>query len=128
MVAADILLEQSLYPSCCHPAYYSCIQLMKYTIYQKFGITYQQQEIEISSLDRRVSRSGSHNYLIDKIVSYLNNIDKTHAKTFKRDIEDLKNSREEADYKNISIGRDDSERAIRLAKKINLQLTRVFGL
>lgn len=128
MMVAETLFEKCLYPSCCHPAYYSCLQLMKYTIQEKMGIPYHQQDIEINRIDKRVARSGSHNYLIDKIVYRMKELDKDEARLFKRSIEDLKASREDSDYKDIPISRDYSEKSINTAKIINSQLIKIFKI
>lgn len=92
------------------------------------GIPYHQQDIEINRIDKRVARSGSHNYLIDKIVYRMKELDKDEARLFKRSIEDLKASREDSDYKDIPISRDYSEKSINTAKIINSQLIKIFKI
>lgn len=131
MDAAQLLLDKGLYPSCCHPAYYGCIQLMKYILNEKAGINYKQQEIEISLLEsNKVSRKGSHNYLIDKLFHLISQSgkkeDKLAAKTFKNEIEDLKRHREIADYKNEYIGIEISTQSIQKAKSIHNQLSKLL--
>lgn len=126
-MAAEALLKGGFHPSCCHPAYYSCLQLMKYLVQQELNISYAAQEQEIIRLkNSRFGRSGSHNYLIDKIVNGIKTIDKKEAKDFKRDIEDLKTRREEADYADCEVTTGNSIDAINKAKTIRLQLQRIF--
>lgn len=126
LLAAETLFNNNLYPSCCHPAYYSCLQLMKYTIKEKIGISYYQQDVDVSKIDKRIARSGSHNYLIDKIVNAIKLSDKYEANKFKRNIEDLKAYREQADYEDCTVTRDMCVNSIDQAKKICAQLKSFF--
>ena len=122
--AAESLEGQSLYAPSIHCAYYSCCQLLKYTINEFCGIDYQQQAIEISS-----SKQQSHQYVVNYITNELKKyVDFQVCRDFKRKIKDLKQFRIESDYENIEINTDKSQQAIGLAKEIRMYVIRNFNI
>lgn len=118
---AKHLLKEGYPPCVCHPAYYSCLQLMKYQIKNVIGIDYKQQEEEIVS-----GKANSHGYAIRKIRDYIKLRDGIKAANwFDRSIKDLKETREKADYKTDIITHtiasdaiDEAERLIRTIKEL----------
>lgn len=46
--AAQLLIDKSLYAPSVHCSYYSCFQLMKYTMKEIFGITYDELAQRVS--------------------------------------------------------------------------------
>jgi uncharacterized protein (UPF0332 family) len=121
--AAEYLFKKGHYATVCHPAYYSCLQLIKYKIKKNLKIDYPQQSSETSA-----SYNGNtHVYLISKVKSEIKRkrgIEE--AKIFDREIKDLKELREKADYQNISICFSDCDRAIKKAKELILTIKNVL--
>jgi hypothetical protein len=114
MLAADYLYKGCHYATVCHPAYYSCLQLMKFKIKDKLAISYEEQDKEISS-----TKSNSHGYIISKIVLRIEKKKGSMAaRNFKNAIYDLKLLREKSDYLNIRASQDNCDRAITLAKQL----------
>lgn len=127
LYSAELLYKNNSYPSSVHCAYYSCVQLMKYIICHQIGIDYNKQNIEISQLrNQKVKRTGSHNYMIDKIEDVIYSVDKREAALFVDSIEDLKEFREESDYGNVEILSQRSFDSISKAKDIRTQLIKFF--
>jgi len=122
--AAESLVGQSLYAPSIHCAYYSCFQLLKHTINNFCGISYEQQSKEIISLKQK-----SHQYVINYITNELNkHVDFKESKDFKRKIKDLKQFRVESDYENIEINMDKSQQAIVLANEIRTYVIKNFNV
>ena len=95
LLAAKYLLKEGYSPCVCHPAYYSCLQLMKYQIQKVIGKNYEQQDKEIAS-----QNTNSHGYVIRAMKDYIAKTQgKKSALQFDREIKDLKEVREKADYK-----------------------------
>lgn len=127
--SAELLHKNNCYSSSTHCAYYSCVQLMKYIICNKIGVNYDKQLTEISQLrSLRAKRTGSHNYMIDKIEDSLISFDKREAALFINLIEDLKDFREKSDYGNIEILSQQSIDSITKAKEIRTQLINFFHI
>ena len=118
--AAQYLCRDGHYATVCHPAYYSCLQLMKFKVKDKLKINYEQQEREIGS-----GKTNSHQYLIDKIAGKIQETKGLAiAKNFKDNMKELKKLREISDYKEILIDRSTCEKAIRMAIDLRLLISR----
>jgi len=108
--AAELLHNQSYYPSVVHCAYYSCVQLMKHTWLSSMGKT--DEELRILNNN---SRDGSHEVLINQIKLFIKS--KSHNdRDFNRDILQLKRLRVNADYDDVSIDYTKSNQSISLSK------------
>ncbi|MBA5649998.1 HEPN domain-containing protein [Bacteroides fragilis] len=118
--AAEFMLEKNMYCSVCHPAYYSCLQLMKYYIKNKLDIDYERQATDTSS----TYHGDSHRYIITIIRQKLKeSINKEVARVFDSQIKDLKNWRITSDYSHEDVNRDQCIDAIRIAKEIRKTIT-----
>lgn len=118
--AAQYLCKEGHYATVCHPAYYSCLQLMKYKVKDKLKIDYDQQDIEIASGIKK-----SHKYLIDKIAAKIErNKGFRSAKDFEKNIKELKLLREKSDYYDVIIDRNTCERALRIAIDLRIIINR----
>ena len=92
--AAKVLLEQNLFAPSVHCSYYSCFQLLKYTIHDFFGEDYEKQANNIST-----TKQKTHQYVINYITNKLKTLASSQeSRDFKRKINDLKQFR-------IEIGR-----------------------
>jgi uncharacterized protein (UPF0332 family) len=121
--AAQYLCKEGHFATVCHPAYYSCLQLMKFKVKEKLKVEYGQQASEASLYHR----GNSHVYLISKVKEEINRKKGKHeADVFVKDIRKLKELREESDYTDIQISKTICELAIRIAidlrTKINKEL------
>ena len=56
--AAQVLIKNNLFAPSVHCSYYSCFQLMKYTMNYVFGISYDELNTRIS-----VTAGGTHSYV-----------------------------------------------------------------
>lgn len=115
IMVADILYNSHFYPCVCHPAYYSCIQLMKYKIKRSLNIPYEQQASETSCK----YKGNTHKYLISKVKEIIKSKKGiSEASIFDRSIKDLKEIRERSDYQDIDISSTIGKKAIDIAKQV----------
>ncbi len=117
--AADLLHENSLYPSSVHCAYYACFQLSKHLIIYHFGKTDREIEIVVRKksedlVKRKLGGYTVHNYILDCIENDLSNNEKTHedARTLSNSMGELRRLRNKSDYKEVDISQDKSREAI----------------
>jgi len=111
--AADVLFQQSLYAPSVHCAYYSCFQLLKYILKTKLNKPYAQQAAEISA-----STGGTHAYIKSQILREIASSDRQNYTDVNRKLGDLKLFRERADYDNVQIDIEFSEKSIRYATEL----------
>ena len=121
--AAQLLIDNYLYAPSVHCSYYSCFQLMKFTMNNFFGISYDELRQRIS-----VSTSGGTysyvTYFFNKEVRRKNGI--SDYSDFSRKIKDLKEFRESSDYDDIEITIDKSTKALQYATDIRLHIQKNF--
>ena len=121
--AAQVLIKNYLYAPSVHCSYYSCFQLMKFTMKSFFGISYDE-------LNKNVSvnpKGGTHSYVthffnteVKKKNGYSDYSD------FSRKIKDLKEFRESSDYDDIQITTDESSKALQYATEIRYYIQKNF--
>jgi len=122
ITAAKLLIDNNLYCSSVHCSYYSCFQLMKFTIKDFFGIDYNTLSSQISLSDKR-----THQYVIEYIRSEIQtNLGIFEARNFKRKIMDLKQFREESDYENIEVDILQGKKAYTIAQELISFLSKTF--
>lgn len=122
--AAKLLIKEAYYAPSVHCSYYSCFQLLKYTIKVFFGIDYENQAVKIS-----ISGQHSHQYVINYISSELIDfVGAEESRKFKRTIKDLKQFRLESDYENIEVGLDKGQIALDKANEIRQYLITNFNV
>jgi len=113
LLAAEVLQKKTYYDSVCHPTYYACLQLMSYKLISR-GISLEQQR---QITDSRYN-CHSHRYLIEettKLIKFESCIDE---RDYKKAIKELKSKREDADYHEVRILPEDSQKCIELANNI----------
>ena len=122
--AAKVLLEQNLFAPSVHCSYYSCFQLLKYTIHDFFGEDYEKQANNIST-----TKQKTHQYVINYITNKLKTLaGSQESRDFKRKINDLKQFRIESDYENIEVSFDKGNNAYEKAKEIRLYIILNFNV
>ena len=122
--AAELLLSKYLYAPSVHCSYYSCFQLLKYTIKSFFGIDYETQAVNCST-----SRQKSHVYVVNYVSTELSRfVSFEECRNFKRTIKDLKQFRVESDYENVEVSLDKGVEALRKAKEIRTYLKTNFSV
>ncbi len=122
--AAEILLEKTLYVSSVHCSYYSCFQLLKYTIKAFNGIDYEDQAEEISR-----TKQNTHQYVISFIDSQLGRfVSICERREFIRKVKDLKQFRIEADYEDVEVSMDKGQKALQIAQEIRSYIIKNFNL
>jgi uncharacterized protein (UPF0332 family) len=122
IAAAELLLEKDYYAPSLHCSYYSCFQLIKFTIKDFFGTDYETLSSNISS-----SKKNTHQYIIDYISNELINFTDTKTgRDFKRKIKDLKQFRQESDYDDMEITIEKGNAAYLQAVEIRTYLTNNF--
>lgn len=122
--AAKLLIKQANYAPSVHCSYYSCFQLMKYTIKEFFGIDYDVQASNISSTGQH-----SHQYVINYISTKLEDLAGVkESRAFKRTIKDLKQFRLESDYEDIEVTHDYGQNALDKAIGIRQYLITSFNV
>ncbi|MDD2636323.1 MAG: HEPN domain-containing protein [Bacteroidales bacterium] len=122
--AANALLKQESYAPSVHCSYYSCFQLLKYTIKHFYGIDYETQAV-----NRRFVQQKSHQYVINYITNELKEyVGFPKAQEFKRKIKDLKQFREESDYEDIEINCEKGNNAYNRAKDMRIYIIKNFNV
>ncbi|MFW5701149.1 MAG: hypothetical protein ACOCWM_05605 [Cyclobacteriaceae bacterium] len=109
--AAELLHNESYYPSVIHSAYYSCYQIMAHTWFHVLG------KSEAELMATKTMNEGSHEILINQMALLL--IDKKKDyRTFNNSIGVLKKLRVKADYKDIEINYSLSSQSIEISRKV----------
>lgn len=122
--AAERLLKDAVYAPSVHCSYYSCFQLLKFTIKDFFGIDYDTQSENIAS-----SNQNTHQYVLNYVSSELRNLAGFEkSRDFKRTFKDLKQFRLESDYENIEIGSEKGNGALDKAKEIRTYIIKNFNV
>lgn len=120
--AAKILIDKNYYAPSVHCSYYSCFQLMKFTIKDFFEISYQDLTNRIGS-----AKQNTHSYVIKYIGNEIRqNVDILEFREFNNKIRDLKYYREQSDYDNFEVTIDDGKKALKLADEIRGKLKNIF--
>ncbi len=120
--AAKLLIKGSYFAPSVHCSYYSCFQLLKYTIKEFFGTDYNTLAVNISTSGKK-----THQYVISYITDELENLaGKEESRKFKRTINDLKQFRLESDYENIEVNIDQGQVALDKANEIRQYLITNF--
>lgn len=122
--AAERLIREAYYAPSVHCSYYSCFQLLKFTIMSFWGINYETQSVKIAT-----SKQNTHQYVINYVSSELNKfVSLKESREFKRTIKDLKQFRIESDYENIEIGSEKGNDAFNKAKEIRTFIIKSFNV
>ena len=122
--AASALLEQSLFAPSVHCSYYSCFQLLKYTIKDFFGVDYETQAVNIS-----MTKQKTHQYVVNYITNELISLTSIiESRDFKRKINDLKQFRVESDYENIEVNSEKGNEAFNKANEIRSYIIKNFNI
>jgi len=115
MIASELLIKEHLHSSSVHCSYYACFQLLQYKMYYSLNLSEKEQSSQIS-----LEGGNTHKYILNKVFDYLKSkpeLRREHS-NFKREIKDLKLLRTTADYKNIKINFELSDKAHNLAEKL----------
>jgi uncharacterized protein (UPF0332 family) len=121
--AAQVLIDKYLFAPSVHCSYYSCFQLMKFTMNAYFGMSYDELRQKVS-----VNTSGgTHTY----VTHFFNTeVRKKYGLTdytdFSRKIKDLKEFRESSDYDDSEITIDNSTKALQYAKELRYYIQKNF--
>ena len=116
--AAELLHDEEFYAPSVHCSYYSCIQLMRHVIFNKFG----EDEMEFDGRPE-VQSNGSHNFLISYLRDKIDN--PVNGRSFSENIRRLKNHRINADYKQMNVLKGDSTTSLSLAKATRTILSNI---
>jgi len=120
--AAERLLKDAIYAPSVHCSYYSCFQLLKFTINNFYGIDYGEQAVNTSTTGQK-----THQYVLNYVANELKKIAGVKvSKDFKRNYKDLKQFRLEADYENVEINSDKGNQAFEKAKEIRTFIIKNF--
>ncbi|MBN2745406.1 MAG: hypothetical protein JXR34_01655 [Bacteroidales bacterium] len=123
-MAANKLLQLNLFAPSVHCSYYSCFQLLKFVIKDFFGQDYEKQAVNIST-----SNQKTHQYVVNYITNELKNIEGIEkSRWFKRNINDLKNYRNESDYENVEVNYNKGNAAFNLANEIRNYVLKSFNI
>lgn len=124
--AAQILITEKLYASSVHCSYYAMLQFMICQYADCFGKSF--DEISRETKDK----GGSHNYIINGMIDYIKstyrsdpkidrvqrNVKDTNIHRLHTKIKDIKKFRVKSDYRNISIDKDEGEKAYKWSLEI----------
>lgn len=124
LTSAQLLIDNDCHNSSVHCSYYSSVQLMIHLLLNKFGYTPDKLETD-SKRENKGSHIFAKNFLYQKMKD---NNEIFKARDFFREIGELKNKREKADYQEAIINPDLSGNALEQANKVNTILTKVFEI
>lgn len=115
---AKTLHDGNLYVGVAHAAYYSCYQMLKHIWLHSMNKTESELGENIS-----MGRKGSHEYLLNAIVMYIENRDvnakgRGSCRIVRDSILQLKRLRVKADYEDVDFCCEDSKCSITLSDKI----------
>ena len=122
--AENLLNRDRLYASSVHCAYYSCIQLMMYTLYNKVtGFNQATYEAETKN-------KGSHDILRQRIKDALTQqgVDSVGTSSFDSTLKQLKSARVKADYKDVAIDESAGKSAQRQSVSVNKLIKATFSI
>ncbi len=122
--SAKMLIGSSIYSASVHCSYYSNIQLMLHILYNDFGKT--EDEINMESRQGSSDEGGFHNWLKNSITRELLEKDFMMVRDFNNFFGQLKNLRVNADYKNLLIIEQKAKNGLDLSKNINEILEEKF--
>lgn len=120
--AAEQLLKATYYAPSVHCSYYSCFQLLKYTIKDFFNIDYETQAVNMSKIGQKTHQYVV-NYIAKELVSF---VPFEESRNFKRTIKDLKQFRIESDYENLEIDLVKGNAAFNKAQEIRSYVIKNF--
>jgi len=123
--AASILIDNNCYAPSVHCSYYSVFQLIKHKFVRLKEISYKELSNKII-MDKR----NTHKYLIDEFCLHLQSDSVKKMSIFdvrilKREIEDLKQFRNESDYDNIEIDYETSNKVLSLSSSILKRIKKI---
>lgn len=122
--SAGFLHEKSFFSSAAHCCYYACYQKFKHIWLHKI----EKSELELERLSRNDKVSGSHEVLINQIISHIkqssNSNNYNDLRVIQNNIPLLKKLRVKADYKDECFNFTDSAKSITLAQIIIPLLTK----
>jgi uncharacterized protein (UPF0332 family) len=119
-LAAKLLIEKEYPNSSVHCSYYSCVQLMRYILMEKYGQTI--ESIYSSSKDEK---GGSHEALINMFIKHLRGLN-FNFREFNTEIQEIKSYRNEVDYKYLEVNKDTAREIRRKAESVRVFLKQKF--
>lgn len=117
--AANLLVNNRLFASSIHCAYYSCFQLSKYVLNYFCNCEYDNQDTK---------DSDSHKYVINKLCDNLNNKNRFSKIDYLDNINRLRRLRNKADYTDSIITPNDAKIALQSANKAIEILTTKYSI
>ncbi len=115
--SASLLQDRGFYPAVAHAAYYSCYQLMKHIWLHSM----KKSEDELRS-NTSQSRSGSHEYLLNEVIKYIDNLQNklsaNDMRNLRNNLLQLKRLRTDADYSDSNFDIKKSQNSIALSERV----------
>lgn len=108
---AELLHNSQYYCAVAHSAYYSCLQSMQHILLYSIKIL-------ASDFEHGTENKGSHAFIINQTLRYIKSKSYIDHSEIKRKIWELKEKREDADYKDIFIDETESSLSRQLASVI----------
>jgi len=118
--SAQLLIKNNYYAPSIHCFYYSCLQKLLHILYHKL----QKSETELILLQNN-SAKGSHEIAINEVYKSFES-NKSLAREFVSQMNQLKKLRVEADYKEVEILIDKSQKAKNAVIEVNDILKQIF--
>jgi len=129
--AAILLVSNKMYNASIHCSYYSCFQLLKYTL-KLCGINYDDQKNNYTSYCNNFhgegKKLGSHDYLIQEFIKRSANKDMPSTISINRYISYLKALRNKADYNDEIVNDSDSIECSKQAKEARILIIKIYDL
>lgn len=123
--AGEMLVFGNKYAPSIHCYYYSCLQLIKFTLHDFFGESYEKIEMDIKNASKK--KISSHQYLIDYISNQLEReYSQKDSAIFSRRIKDLRELRNKSDYNDFVIDENVCVAARKKALGVREQLQEIF--
>lgn len=122
--AENLLTRDGLYASSVHCAYYSCIQLMIYTLYNKVT------GFNKTTYEAETKNKGSHDILRQRIKDALTRekVSPVDTAAFDSTLKQLKSARVKADYRDEAVSESACKSAQRQSISVNDLIKTTFSI
>lgn len=121
--AAELLKNNGLDCSSVHCSYYSIVQILKHLLLNVYN------ETEQSISDEQNNRGwGTHRYLIWFFSEELRTLSYVNARTFRSEINQLKELRVNSDYKDLVTSNIESQNAVTLSSSLMTIIRRTYHI
>lgn len=126
-LAAKVLIENNYYSASVHSSYYSILQYMKHLLLSKVELTEEDLKAKMTS-----EKTGMHRIIRQEISATIKDARDTYPEirgtfvTYRSLFNDLKTFRENSDYYEVMISKDNANKALSKSVELRTLLKETF--